>query len=41
MFFEGNLQWAVSAGIVVGYGFIFYQQLRRRINSSGSTTMFI
>ncbi len=41
MLFDGNLQWAVSAGVVVGYGILFYQQLRKRTRSSGSAALFI
>lgn len=31
MLFTGNAQWAVSAGVVVGYGFTLYQAMRTRI----------
>jgi hypothetical protein len=33
MFFTGNVQWAVSAGVVAGYGRILYQSMRARIAS--------
>lgn len=29
-FFEGNVQWIVSAGIILGYGWTFVKQLRNR-----------
>lgn len=32
--FDGNTQWLVSAGVVLGYGFMLYLQFRRRIKSS-------
>ena len=28
MFFQGNVQWIVSAGIILGYGWTFVKQLR-------------
>jgi hypothetical protein len=28
MFFQGNIQWIVSAGIILGYGWTFVKQLR-------------
>lgn len=31
MFFAGNAQWAVSAGVVIGYGFTLLQAMRARI----------
>jgi hypothetical protein len=30
MFFKDNIQWVVSAGIVLGYGWTFVKQLRER-----------
>ncbi len=30
MFFEGNIQWLVSAGVLLGYGFSFVKRLDRR-----------
>ncbi len=30
MFFQGNIQWIISAGIVLGYGWTFVKQLRSR-----------
>jgi len=29
--FEGNIQWIVSAGVVVGYGYTLAQQLKNRV----------
>jgi hypothetical protein len=29
-FFKGNIQWILSAGIVLGYGWTFVKQLRNR-----------
>jgi hypothetical protein len=29
--FEGNIQWIVSAGVVVGYGYTLTQQLIKRV----------
>ena len=31
MFFTGNAQWAVSVGVVLGYGWTLYQTIRARI----------
>jgi hypothetical protein len=31
VFFTGNAQWAVSVGVVVGYGWTLYQTMRTRI----------
>lgn len=31
MFFTGNAQWAVSVGVVFGYGWTLYQAMRARI----------
>lgn len=28
--FEGNIQWIVSAGVIIGYGYTLLQQLRSR-----------
>ncbi len=30
MFFQGNIQWILSAGIILGYGWTFVKQLRNR-----------
>lgn len=30
MFFQGNIQWIVSVGIILGYGWTFVKQLRNR-----------
>ncbi len=30
MFFKGNIQWIVSVGIILGYGWTFVKQLRQR-----------
>jgi hypothetical protein len=32
MLFDGNVQWLVSAGVVIGYGWTLLQQLRRRLS---------
>jgi hypothetical protein len=37
MLFTGEIQWIVSAGVVIGYGWKQYLQLRRRINNSYGT----
>jgi hypothetical protein len=29
MFFQGNIQWVLSAGIVLGYGWTFAKRLRK------------
>lgn len=31
MFFTGNAQWAVSVGVVLGYGWTLYQAMRARL----------
>jgi len=31
MFFAGNAQWAVSVGVVAGYGWTLYQSMRARL----------
>jgi hypothetical protein len=31
LFFDGNIQWIVSAGVVLGYGWTSTQQLRRKM----------
>jgi hypothetical protein len=33
MFFTGNAQWAVSVGVVFGYGWTLYQSMRARISA--------
>ncbi len=30
VFFAGNIQWLVSAGIILGYGWTLYRKLRQR-----------
>jgi len=32
--FAGNIQWLVSAGVLIGYGWTLLQKLRERIQSS-------
>ena len=33
LFFNGNIEWIVSAGVVLGYGWILVQQLKTRSRS--------
>ena len=35
VFFHGNIEWILSAGIVLGYGWSFVKQLRRRSTFHG------
>jgi hypothetical protein len=34
MLFEGQIQWIVSTGVVLGYGTMLYRQARERVDSS-------
>jgi hypothetical protein len=34
MLFEGDFQWIVSLGVVLGYGSILYQQIRERVKTA-------
>jgi hypothetical protein len=34
-FFQGNIQWILSAGIILGYGWTFVKALRNRSTSHG------
>ncbi len=36
LFFEGTTQWFVTAGVVLGYGWILAQNFYRRIKLSGN-----
>ena len=31
LFFEGDIQWLVSAGVVLGYGWTLTQQIRKKL----------
>jgi hypothetical protein len=34
MLFEGDFQWIVSMGVVLGYGSVLYQQIRERVKTA-------
>ena len=36
MLFEGNIQWMVSAGVIVGYGWTLLQQFKKKASYSVS-----
>lgn len=36
IFFEGSIQWMVSAGVVLGYGWMLLQEFRKRTTASPS-----
>jgi hypothetical protein len=34
LLFKNGIQWSVSAGVVAGYGFVLYSQLRQKLSGN-------